>query len=91
MKRNRILAYNNKKSVIHELSGATKLVCFLLMSFVSMLTFDVRVLIGVLVFSYVVLLVSRTEWKEISVAFVYIGIFLLFNLVTTFVFSPDAG
>lgn len=91
MKANRILAYNKKNTWIHQLSGATKLLCFLLMSFVAMLTFDIRVLLFVLVFSFIIYKVSKTEWKEVSIAFIYIAIFLVTNMILTFVFSPQAG
>ena len=71
IKGNKFLAYNKKDTIIHQLTGATKLVCFLLLSFVAMLTFDIRVLFLVLVFAFIILKVSKTEWKEIEVAFYY--------------------
>ena len=37
--------YIERKSPIHELSGATKLICLLLWSFAAMITFDTRMLV----------------------------------------------
>ena len=91
MKGNKFLAYNKKDTIIHQLTGATKLVCFLLLSFVAMLTFDIRVLFLVLVFAFIILKVSKTEWKEIEVAFYYVVVFLSLNIILTYVFSPTAG
>ena len=47
---NAILNYIPKKSIIHSLTGTTKLFIFLLLSFVSIYTFDMRILFGLFVF-----------------------------------------
>lgn len=91
MKVNKLLAYNKKGTIIHHLTGATKLVCFLLMSFVAMLTFDIRVMGFVLLFSLFVFYITKTEWKEVKVAVYYIIAFLTLNIILTYVFSPTAG
>ena len=40
-----VLNYLPRKSVVHELTGTTKLVFFLLFTFASMITYDIRVLV----------------------------------------------
>lgn len=91
MKQNKFLEYTDKKTIIHELTGATKLICFLLLSFASMLTFDIRVISIILIFSLIVMKISKTTFKEISIALVYIVIFLIMNMILTFIFSPQNG
>ena len=41
----KILAYEEKDTWIHQLSGVTKLIFFLLWCLTSMLTYDTRILI----------------------------------------------
>ena len=50
----RILTYEEKDTWIHRLSGVTKLVFFLLWTLTSMLTYDTRVLLVMVVFSFVI-------------------------------------
>ena len=50
----RILTYEEKDTWIHRLSGITKLVFFLLWSIVGMLTYDTRVLVFMLLSSFVI-------------------------------------
>ena len=45
---NPVMSYIPGKSVIHALTGTTKLVFFLLFTFSSMLTYDTRVLLGLM-------------------------------------------
>jgi energy-coupling factor transport system permease protein len=91
MKRTRVLEYVHRDSIVHRLSGCTKLLCFLIMSTAAMFTFDIRLLIFIMALSLVVMYVSKTKFKEISIALIYILIFLLINFALTFVFSPQFG
>lgn len=43
-----MLAYIERRSPVHALSGATKLIVFLLFSTAAMLTYDTRVLVVML-------------------------------------------
>ena len=57
----RVLSYEEKDTWIHRLSGFTKLVFFLLWSITSMLSYDTRVLLVMLVCSFVIFAVSKTQ------------------------------
>lgn len=50
-----MLAYIDRKSFIHELSGATKLIIFIMWSSIAMLTYDTRILLFLFIFSIVIL------------------------------------
>lgn len=56
----RILKYEQKNTWIDELTGVTKLLFFLLWSIVSMITYDTRVLLVMLLFSVVILRCQRS-------------------------------
>lgn len=87
----RLLTYDPKDTWIHRLSGLTKLVFFLVWSIVSMITYDTRVLLFMLISSLIIFRVSKIEWKQISTVFNFILFFLCLNLIAVFLFSPYEG
>lgn len=87
----RLLTYDPKDTWIHRLSGITKLIFFLAWSIVSMITYDTRVLVFMLVSSLIIFRVSKIEWKQISTVFKFILFFLCLNLFAIFIFSPYEG
>lgn len=87
----RVLSYEEKNTWIHRLCGVTKLVFFLLWSITSMLTYDTRILLVMLVFSLVIFKMSKTTWKQVGTVFSFIMLFLTINLLAIFLFSPDQG
>lgn len=86
-----ILSYTEKDTWIHRLSGVTKLLFFLVWSIVGMLTYDTRILLFMLVCSFVIFKVSKTDWKQVRAVFLFILAFLVLNLLAIFVFSPQEG
>lgn len=87
----RVLSYEEKNTEIHRLCGVTKLIFFLLWSMTSMMTYDTRVLLVMLVLSFVILRASKTEWRQIGTVFKLILLFLAINLLAIFILSPDQG
>lgn len=87
----RVLSYEEKDTWIHRLSGVTKLLFFLLWSVTSMISYDTRVLLVMLVFSLVIFAMSKTQWKQVGTVFSFIMLFLAINLLAIFFFSPDQG
>lgn len=87
----RVLSYEEKDTWIHRLSGVTKLIFFLLWSITSMITYDTRVLLVMLVCSLIIYKMSKTEWKQVGTIFKFIMFFLVINLLAIFVFSPNQG
>ncbi|WP_102343419.1 energy-coupling factor transporter transmembrane component T family protein [Galactobacillus timonensis] len=76
---------------IHRLSGVTKLICFLLMTSAVMFTYDIRVIIGIMVFSYILMRIARIRFSQVRLMFVYVFIFLIANFILTFLFNPRYG
>ncbi|MFE8698672.1 energy-coupling factor transporter transmembrane component T family protein [Cytobacillus sp. FJAT-53684] len=86
-----MLSYINRKSPVHQLTGVTKLVCFIIWSSAAMLTYDTRILIFLFVLSMVIFIVSKIKLQEISFVLIFILLFLLINNIAIYLFSPQEG
>lgn len=87
----RMLSYSDKGSVIHSLSGTTKLLYFLIWSLASMITYDTRLLLFMFVVSLVIFRVSKVDFEDIAFVLKLILVFLCINLIAIFIFSPEEG
>ena len=87
----KLFSYNFADTYIHRLSGLTKLICFLLLTFAVMFSYDIRVILAVMVFTFTLLKVSKIKFSQIRLMVIYTLIFLLTNALITFLFSPDRG
>jgi energy-coupling factor transport system permease protein len=56
-----------------------------------MFSYDIRVILGVMVFSIVILIISRIKFSQIRLMVIYVLIFLITNAVISFFFSPGQG
>jgi len=89
--KDKLFSYNYVDTPIHRLSGLTKLICFLFLTFAVMFSFDLRVILLVMVFSLIVLKVSKIKFSQIKLMVIYVAIFILTNAIITFFFSPEEG
>lgn len=87
----KLFSYNTVDTPIHRLSGLTKLICFLLLTFAVMFSYDLRVILGVMAFSLVILVLSKIRFSQIRLMILYVLIFVLTNAVISFFFSPEEG
>lgn len=87
----RLFSYNYVDTLIHRLSGLTKLLCFLMLTFAVMYSYDLRVILAVMAFSLTVLGISRIKYSQIKLMVIYVLIFLFTNMVISFFFSPEQG
>jgi energy-coupling factor transport system permease protein len=87
----KLFSYNYENTLIHRLSGLTKLICFLLLTFAIMFSYDIRVIMGAMLFSIVILRVSKIKFGQIKLMVIYVLVFLLINTLITFLFSPEQG
>lgn len=86
-----ILSYIKRDSLVHELTGTTKLIFFILWSVASMVTYDTRVLVCMLLMSIVIFKVSRIRIRDISFVLGLAAVFLLMNNLFVYLFSPEYG
>ncbi len=89
--KSKLFSYNSVNTPIHNLSGLTKLICFLFLTFAVMFSYDIRVILGVMVFSVIVLRLSRIQFSQIKLMVIYVLIFLLTNALISFFFAPEQG
>lgn len=87
----RLFSYNYENTLVHRLSGLTKLICFLLLTFAIMFSYDIRVILGAMLFSIIILQISKIRFGQIKLMVIYVLIFLLINTLITFLFSPEQG
>ena len=71
-----VLNYLPRKSVVHELTGTTKLVFFLLFTFASMMTYDTRVLLALLLVSVGIFRLSKIRFSEVRFMMTFTLVFL---------------
>ncbi len=87
----KLFSYNSLDTPIHRLSGLTKLICFLIITCSVMYTYDIRVILIVLLFSAFVFKISGITFKQVKLMFIYVLVFLLTNACLSFIFSPEYG
>lgn len=87
----KLFSYDLVDTPIHRLSGLTKLICFLFLTFAVMYSYDIRVILVVMAFSILILRISRIKFSQIRLMVVYVLIFVLTNAVISFLFAPEMG
>ena len=87
----KLFSYDLLDTIIHRLSGLTKLICFLFLTFAVMYTYDVRVILLIMAFSIYLLRISKIKFRQIRTMVLYVVIFILTNAIISFLFSPEMG
>ena len=87
----KLFDYIEKDNFVFNLSGMTKLLCFLILTFTVMYSYDVRVILVILAFSFWILRVSEIKFSQIKIMLYYVLVFIAINFVLTFLFSPQYG
>jgi len=87
----KVFSYDRLNTPLHSLSGLTKLVCFLFLTFAVMFSYDIRAILFIMVFSFVMLRISRINLKKIKLMLIYTFVFLITNFVLSYTFSPEEG
>ena len=63
----KMFSYSQLDTFIHRLSGLTKLISFLFLSFAVMLTYDYRIMLLTLVISMIAFKVAKIQLKQIKI------------------------
>lgn len=87
----KLFSYNFLDTPIHRLSGLTKLISFLLLTFAVMYSYDIRFILFVTVFSVIILKTARIKYSQIRLMIIYALVFIAINFVLTFLFAPEYG
>lgn len=87
----KLFNYNEADSFVHNLSGVSKLIGFLAMTFTVMLTFDPRIIAVVLFLAVITFRASGIKLKDLKIVIYYITFFVTLNFIMTFIFDPRYG
>lgn len=87
----KLFSYNLADTIIHRLSGLTKLICFLFLTFAVMYSYDIRVILVVMVFSILLMRTAQIKFSQVRLMVIYVLIFIFTNAVISFFFSPEFG
>jgi energy-coupling factor transport system permease protein len=87
----KLFSYNTVDTPIHRLSGLTKLVCFLLLTFAVMYSYDLRVVLAVMAFSILMMRVALIRFSQVRLMVIYVLIFIATNALISFLFAPEYG
>lgn len=86
-----MLGYIERYTPIHQLTGLTKLIVFLIWSTIAMLTYDTRILLFLFIAGVAIFPLAQIHFSEIKVVILLILAFLLLNTIAIYVFSPQEG
>lgn len=89
--KSKLFDYVERDNIIYKLSGITKLVCFVLLTFSVMFTYDIRSISFILIFSFILMKISEIQFSQIKLMFYYVICFLVLNFILTFLFEPQYG
>ena len=89
--KDKLFDYVERDNWVFNLSGVTKLICFLILSASVMFTYDLRTILAVMVLSFGVLRASGITFRQIRGMLWAVVLFLVVNFILTFVFDPDYG
>ena len=86
-----VLNYLDRDSVVHKMTGTTKLAFFLLFTFASMITYNTWVLLGLFAVSLATFKLSKIKYREVRFMMIFMLVFLLLNNLFIFLFDPNQG
>jgi len=86
----KMLTFTKQDSPIHRLTGATKLILFVVWSVTGMITYDTRCLIVMLLFSLLAFRISKVQFQDDAFVLYFILIFFLLNHIAIFIqYCPE--
>lgn len=86
-----IFNYINRESVIHRMSGATKLIVLILWSLATMTSFDTRFLALLPILAFILFGLSKIRFSDVKFLLWFTFVFMLLNNLLIYIFSPEHG
>ncbi|MGC4423331.1 energy-coupling factor transporter transmembrane component T family protein, partial [Streptococcus suis] len=87
----KLIGYHPGTGFIHSLSAVSKLLFFLIVSILAMITYDTRLILFIAVFSLALFKMSGIRYKEISLVLILTIIFAAMNALMVHLFAPRYG
>ncbi|HIH7973064.1 TPA: energy-coupling factor transporter transmembrane component T family protein [Streptococcus suis] len=91
MSQQKLIGYHPGTGFIHSLSAVSKLLFFLIVSILAMITYDTRLILFIAVFSLALFKMSGIRYKEISLVLILTIIFAAMNGLMVHLFAPRYG
>lgn len=91
MREIKVFSYVDKGTIIHKLSGVSKVLCFLILTFASMFTYDLRVLLVLTMISLIISYLAKFPFGRYKAFLLYFAIFALVNSILNFMLAPTYG
>lgn len=91
MSQQKLIGYHSGTGLIHSLSAVSKLLFFLIVSILAMITYDTRLILFIAVFSLALFKMSGIRYKEISLVLILTIIFAVMNALMVHLFAPRYG
>lgn len=87
----KLIGYQEGTGLLYHLSGASKLLFFLLVSVSSMMTYDTRLIALVGLGSLLLFKLANIKWRDVSLVLWLVLIFALLNVLMVYLFAPSYG
>ncbi|HFR3550343.1 TPA: energy-coupling factor transporter transmembrane protein EcfT [Streptococcus suis] len=91
MSQQALIGYQQGRGFIYELSAVSKLLFFLIVSILAMITYDTRLIIFIALFSLSLFKLSGIDYSKVSFVLIFTTIFALLNATMVYVFAPKYG
>ncbi|HEM3611988.1 TPA: energy-coupling factor transporter transmembrane protein EcfT [Streptococcus suis] len=91
MSQQKLIGYHPGTGFIHSLSAVSKLLFFLIVSILAMITYDTRLILFIATFSLALFKMSGIRYKEISLVLILTIIFAAMNALMVHLFAPRYG
>ncbi|HFR3242060.1 TPA: energy-coupling factor transporter transmembrane protein EcfT [Streptococcus suis] len=91
MSQQKLIGYHPGTGFIHSLSAVSKLLFFLIVSILAMITYDTRLILFIAVFSLALFKMSGIRYKESSLVLILTIIFAAMNALMVHLFAPRYG
>lgn len=88
---NQLVGYHEGEGLLYELSGASKLLFFILVSIAAMTTYDTRLIAFIGLASLLLFWWAKIPWQRVSFIVKFVLVFALINVCVVYLFVPDYG
>lgn len=86
-----IINFQPGSTMLHQLTGTTKVRLFIVLTVYLIMSWDLRIILPVTLAGIIGLGSMKPNWKPIRVMFAFVVIINLFNLFLFFIADPDIG
>lgn len=87
----RLIGYYDGQGFLYQLSGASKLLFFLLVSIACVTTYDTRLIAFVGIGSSLLFKIAGIRWRQVSFIMTFVMVFALLNIIVVYLFAPNYG